>query len=307
MPLHSRPKFRLPATTRASGKRLTTYYEATRHQMRNAIAAAAPLVLLFIASAAGLAQERYDVVVRNGRVLDGTGNPWFRADIAVVGDRIAAVGDLSEVEAVDHGGRHPCTVVATAEHVYTATQSNLRAYAIPRWASAGGRQRMLPRFEDAEAVKRLDVETMEMLAIRGGPEKLLFTDARAELNGRTLAAVARDWGIPVPEAVRRILAERDADVMNLELYDMANTKYLAQQEWMMTCTDGWTPPFGEGITHPPVVRGLHEETPPLRARGAADQPSLRGARHDLARRAVFRSPGPGVTEGGVLCRCRGVG
>ncbi len=99
MPLHSRPKFRLPATTRASGKRLTTYYEATRHQMRNAIAAAAPLVLLFIASAAGLAQERYDDVVRNGRVLDGTGNPWFRADIAVVGDRIAAVGDLSEVEA----------------------------------------------------------------------------------------------------------------------------------------------------------------------------------------------------------------
>ncbi len=136
------------------------------------------------------------------------------------------------------------------QHVYTATQSNLRAYAIPRWASAGGRQRMLPRFEDAEAVKRLDVETMEMLAIRGGPEKLLFTDARAELNGRTLAAVARDWGIPVPEAVRQILAERDADVMNLELYDMANTRYLAQQEWMMTCTDGWTPPFGEGITHP---------------------------------------------------------
>ncbi len=67
--------------------------------MRNAIAAAAPLVLLFIASAAGLAQERYDDVVRNERVLDGTGNPWFRADIAVVGDRIAAVGDLSEVEA----------------------------------------------------------------------------------------------------------------------------------------------------------------------------------------------------------------
>ena len=37
----------------------------------------------------------YDVVIRNGRVIDGTGNPWFRADVAIVGDRIVAVGDLA--------------------------------------------------------------------------------------------------------------------------------------------------------------------------------------------------------------------
>jgi len=38
--------------------------------------------------------QRFDLVIRGGRVLDGTGNPWFRADIGVRGDRIAAVGDL---------------------------------------------------------------------------------------------------------------------------------------------------------------------------------------------------------------------
>lgn len=34
----------------------------------------------------------YDLLVRNGRVVDGSGNPWFHADVAVRGARIVAVG-----------------------------------------------------------------------------------------------------------------------------------------------------------------------------------------------------------------------
>ena len=36
--------------------------------------------------------------------------------------------------------------VAAAQHVYTATQASLRAYAIPRWAAAGGQDALLARF-----------------------------------------------------------------------------------------------------------------------------------------------------------------
>ncbi len=43
---------------------------------------------------AALAQT-YDVLIRDGRVLDGSGNPWTQADVAIRGDRIAAVGVLS--------------------------------------------------------------------------------------------------------------------------------------------------------------------------------------------------------------------
>ncbi len=48
--------------------------------------------------------ETYDVVIRGGTVYDGTGAPGVRADVALRGDRIAAVGDVgargrSEVEA----------------------------------------------------------------------------------------------------------------------------------------------------------------------------------------------------------------
>ena len=34
----------------------------------------------------------YDLVIRGGRIVDGTGNPWFNGDVAISGDRIAAVG-----------------------------------------------------------------------------------------------------------------------------------------------------------------------------------------------------------------------
>ena len=37
-------------------------------------------------------REPYDVVIRGGKIVDGTGNPWFEGDIAIRGDRIAAMG-----------------------------------------------------------------------------------------------------------------------------------------------------------------------------------------------------------------------
>ena len=38
----------------------------------------------------------YDLLIRDGRVVDGTGNPWFRADIAVQDGSIAAVGRIED-------------------------------------------------------------------------------------------------------------------------------------------------------------------------------------------------------------------
>jgi N-acyl-D-amino-acid deacylase len=93
---------------------------------------------------------------------------------------------------------------------------------------------------------------MEMLELRGGAEKILIVDPRPALNGRTLAQVAHEWSITVPEAVRRIMDEGEASVMNLDLYDAGNTRTLALKEWMMTCTDGRTPHPGQDIVHPRV-------------------------------------------------------
>jgi N-acyl-D-amino-acid deacylase len=38
--------------------------------------------------------ERYDLIIRNGKIIDGTGNPYFAADIGIVGEEIAAISRL---------------------------------------------------------------------------------------------------------------------------------------------------------------------------------------------------------------------
>jgi len=53
-------------------------------------------LVLLLALPAGVAAQPWDVLIRDARVVDGSGNPWFRADVAISGDRIAAVGDLGD-------------------------------------------------------------------------------------------------------------------------------------------------------------------------------------------------------------------
>jgi N-acyl-D-amino-acid deacylase len=56
------------------------------------------LLLLLIPSA--LAAAQYDVIIRNARIIDGTGAPWFRGEIAIRGDEIVAVARRIEGDAV---------------------------------------------------------------------------------------------------------------------------------------------------------------------------------------------------------------
>ena len=50
--------------------------------------------LIFLLAVAALAAD-FDVLIRNGRVIDGAGNPWYRADVAIKDGRIAAIGNLA--------------------------------------------------------------------------------------------------------------------------------------------------------------------------------------------------------------------
>ena len=44
--------------------------------------------------AAGQDAERFDILIVGGRVFDGSGNPWFRADLGVRDGKITRIGDL---------------------------------------------------------------------------------------------------------------------------------------------------------------------------------------------------------------------
>src|SRR5438552_1397058 len=57
------------------------------------------LSLLFAAPTVRAAQPAYDLLIRNGTIVDGSGNPWYRGDVAVRGDRLVAVGRVPKGEA----------------------------------------------------------------------------------------------------------------------------------------------------------------------------------------------------------------
>ena len=65
--------------------------------------------LLLAGTVTAFAQApRYDLIIRNGRVVDGTGSPWYRADVAVRGSdivRIAPVIDEPATRILDANGQ----------------------------------------------------------------------------------------------------------------------------------------------------------------------------------------------------------
>jgi N-acyl-D-amino-acid deacylase len=46
-----------------------------------------------------LAADGYDLVIANGRIIDGTGSPWYSGDLAIRDGHIAAIGNLKSVKA----------------------------------------------------------------------------------------------------------------------------------------------------------------------------------------------------------------
>ncbi|HEX3450266.1 MAG TPA: amidohydrolase family protein, partial [Isosphaeraceae bacterium] len=46
--------------------------------------------------------EPFDILIRGGKIVDGTGNPWFEGDVAIRGDRIEAVGSPDPRVAARH-------------------------------------------------------------------------------------------------------------------------------------------------------------------------------------------------------------
>src|SRR3989442_6011148 len=91
--------------------RSKTASRADLHMRRLVIIVAALFVAGYVA--AQRAPDRFDVLIRNGRIVDGTGAPWFRGDVGISGDRIAAVGSLAGAPAAVTAVTAAVTIDAT--------------------------------------------------------------------------------------------------------------------------------------------------------------------------------------------------
>ena len=81
---------------------------------RTLAAASLALGILFAAGgcapAASDAAASFDVVIANGHIIDGTGSPWYAADVGIRGGKIAAIGNLSAAAATKRLDAHGMVV-----------------------------------------------------------------------------------------------------------------------------------------------------------------------------------------------------
>lgn len=54
------------------------------------------LVIFFAGPGCVRAERDFDILIINGRIVDGTSNPWIRGDIGIISDTITAIGNLSD-------------------------------------------------------------------------------------------------------------------------------------------------------------------------------------------------------------------
>src|SRR5262245_49622616 len=55
--------------------------------------------VLFILACNSIPPQQYDTIIRNGMIYDGKGGKPYRADLAILNDTIAAIGDLKNATA----------------------------------------------------------------------------------------------------------------------------------------------------------------------------------------------------------------
>ena len=63
-------------------------------------------IALFAAAASSADSKPFDTLIVNGRIIDGTGSPWFAADIGVRDGRIAAIGNVGTAHALHRIDAH---------------------------------------------------------------------------------------------------------------------------------------------------------------------------------------------------------
>lgn len=152
-------------------------------------------ILLFLLATAVVgirAQTRFDVLIRGGLVVDGSGGAPVRVDVGVVGDRIRAVGDLA-------GATAPTVIDATGRYV-TPGFIDVHSHAGPGLAT--------PELKHGKPVLAQGITTVLVNPDGGGP-----VDLPAQRAGYEAAGIGLNVGLMVPHGSVRnaVLAMSDRD------------------------------------------------------------------------------------------------
>ena len=125
------------------------------------------LLLAAVLVLGSVPQERFDVLIINGRVLDGSGNPWMRANIGIRDDRIAAIGRLP--------GASATTVIDARSRTVAPGFIDVHSHALDALTRA--------ELREARALLAQGVTTLVGNPDGGGPVDLKAQAAALEADG----------------------------------------------------------------------------------------------------------------------------
>ncbi|MBP7778909.1 MAG: amidohydrolase family protein [Acidobacteria bacterium] len=159
------------------------------------------LVALTVAAIQLRAQTRYDLLIRGGQVVDGSGAAAVRADVGVTGDRIRAVGDL--------GGATATTVVDASGRYVTAGFIDVHSHAGPGLATA--------ELKEGRPVLAQGITTVLVNPDGGGPVDLAAQRTEYQKRG-----IGLNVGLMVPHGSVRnaVLGMSDRDPAAADLAKM---------------------------------------------------------------------------------------
>lgn len=174
---------------------------------RVVLASLVALATSALVAAQAPAPNTFDILITNARVLDGTGNPWFKADIGIRGDRIAAVGTLS--------GAKAGTIVDARERFVSPGFIDVHSHAGPGL--------LTEQLKHGQPVLAQGITTVFVNPDGGGPVALREQRAAYEMQG-----IGPNTGLFVPHGSIRQqvmgMSDRDPDAA-----DVAKMAELAKQ------------------------------------------------------------------------------
>jgi N-acyl-D-aspartate/D-glutamate deacylase len=156
--------------------------------------------------------------------------------------------------------------VAADLYVYMAGGTGLEA-TIPTWAQEGGRPALLKRLAEPETRTRLKGEIVtgspgwsNLVEASGGWDHIVLANARSEANakfeGKSLAAIAKEWGKDPADAAFDLVAQGNGRVMAIyHMMSEPDVETALRFPWTSigsdagaSVTDGGADPTG--LTHP---------------------------------------------------------